>query len=168
MVLVDTQAARYAVIAIELPGGASMNAGILLEDPASDRLWIRMRRDWEAIAGEDAEVFAALEDDLIAKSREMGAAALLRWMEDSWSNTVRASERREVLVEDFARSLARLYREHVRAEVIEFVTHLPRYSLAVAAGRFLENREVEAEGWEEAPADLRLTEEMFVARIAGR
>ena len=39
---------------------------------------------------------------------------------------------------------------------------------AAAAGRFLENREVEAEGWEEAPADLRLTEDMFVAHIAGR
>jgi len=45
---------------------------------------------------------------------------------------------------------------------------LPRYSLTAAAGPFLENREVEAEGWEEAPAGLRLNRDMFVARIQGR
>jgi SOS-response transcriptional repressor LexA len=73
-----------------------------------------------------------------------------------------------VEVEDFERSLARLYREHVQSNVIEFVTHLPRYSLAVAAGKFLENREVTAEGWEEAPPDLKVTPELFAARIAGR
>jgi phage repressor protein C with HTH and peptisase S24 domain len=38
----------------------------------------------------------------------------------------------------------------------------------VAAGKFLENQEVEEEGWEEAPSDLRLTRELFVARIVGR
>ena len=37
----------------------------------------------------------------------------------------------------------------------------------MAAGAFLENREVEAEGWEEAPADLKLTKQMLVARIVG-
>ena len=167
MVLIGTQTARYSVISIEI-AGESASAGILLEDPATDRLFLRMRRDWELMPAEEAEVFARLEADLIQKSREMGAAGLFAWIEDSWSNALRASERRDVIVEDFERSLARLYREHVRSSVVEFVTHLPRYSLAAAAGRFLENQEVQAEGWEEAPADLRLTEEMFVARIAGR
>jgi SOS-response transcriptional repressor LexA len=78
------------------------------------------------------------------------------------------SHRRDVVVEDFERSLARLYREHVPAKVLPFVTHLPRHSLSVAAGKFLENREVEAEGWEEAPANLKITPQMFVARITGR
>ena len=49
-----------------------------------------------------------------------------------------------------------------------FVTHLPRYSLSVAAGKFLENHEVETEGWEEAPAGLHPTPAMFVAPIVGR
>jgi hypothetical protein len=56
----------------------------------------------------------------------------------------------------------------VRSSVREFVTHLPRYSLAVAAGKFLENSEVIAEGWEEAPEDLKITRDMFVARIEGK
>jgi phage repressor protein C with HTH and peptisase S24 domain len=84
------------------------------------------------------------------------------------SNLLRVTDRAPILVEDFDRALSRLYRENVKPNVLPFVTHLPRYSLAVAAGKFLENPEVVAEAWEEAPPDLRLTEEMFVARIAGR
>jgi SOS-response transcriptional repressor LexA len=167
MVLVETQSARFSIVVIELPGQDPVNAGVLLEDPASDRLWIRMRRDWDQFAPQEAEVLSELEADFIAKSAELGAARLLESLEDSWSNTVRISDRREVLVEDFDRALARLYREHVPSNVLQFVTHLPRYSLAVAAGRFLENREVTEEGWEETPADLQLTPEMFVAHIAG-
>jgi SOS-response transcriptional repressor LexA len=78
------------------------------------------------------------------------------------------SDRRDTIVEDFPRALARLYRLHVRSEAQPFVTHLPRYSLAVAAGPFLENRTIEEEAWEEAPPGLRLTPEMFVAGIVGR
>jgi SOS-response transcriptional repressor LexA len=84
------------------------------------------------------------------------------------SNAVRIGERRDAMVEDFERALGRLYRQHVTSQVQEFRTHLPRYSLAVAAGPFVENQAVEKEGWEEAPPGLRLTPEMFVARIAGR
>ncbi len=47
MTLVETQAARYSVLTIELPGRDPVNAGVLLEDPSSDRLWIRLRRDWD-------------------------------------------------------------------------------------------------------------------------
>jgi uncharacterized protein len=40
--------------------------------------------------------------------------------------------------------------------------------LRAAAGKFGEHMEVEAEEWEEVPADLRLTEDMFVAHVVGR
>jgi len=156
------------IITLELPGAGQMKAGVLLEDPSTDRLWLRLRRDWEEFAPEEAEVLAALEYDLTAKAQELGAKKLLRYLEDSLSNVLLVTDRRDVLVDDFERALARLYREHVQATVRPFVTHLPRYSLAVAAGKFLENQEVEEEGWEEAPADLRLTRELFVARIQGR
>jgi SOS-response transcriptional repressor LexA len=50
------------------------------------------------------------------------------------------------------------------------VTHLPLYSLQVAATKFGEDREVEveAEGWVKAPEKLRLTPDMFVGRVVGR
>ncbi len=163
-----THTARVSILAVDLPGDGPANAGVLLEDPAADRLYVRLRRDWDQVAPEEAEVLAELESDLAAKSTELGATRVMEHLEDTLSNTLRVTDRREVMVEDFDRALGRLYREHVRSNVIEFITHLPRYSLAVAAGRFLENQEVAAEGWEEAPAGLRLTPEMFVARIAGR
>ena len=160
--------ATFSILAVEIPGQAPANVGVLLEDPQTDRLYIRMRRDWDAFAPEEAEVLSELESDLAAKAREAGAARLMQQIEDSLSNILRVTTREPVEVEDFDRSLARLYRQHVQSNVIEFVTHLPRYSLAVAAGKFLENQEVAAEGWEEAPGDLKLTPELFVARIAGR
>jgi SOS-response transcriptional repressor LexA len=168
MSVLTTQNARYMILSLELPGGGRMNAGVLLEDPSNDRLLIRMRRDWDEFAPDEAEVLSAIEYDLTSKAQEMGATRLLEYLQDTLSNTLLVTDPRDVVVGDFERALARLYREHIQATVRPFVTHLPRYSLAVAAGKFLENQEVSEEGWEEAPADLRLTKEMFVAEIVGR
>jgi phage repressor protein C with HTH and peptisase S24 domain len=163
-----THSGRYSLLTVELPGQESASAGVLLEDPAADRLYVRLRRDWDRVAPDESEVLSALEDDLASKAAELGAAKLLANLEDTLSNTMRVTDRREAMVENFDRALNRLYREHVRSTEQPFVTHLPRYSLAVAAGAFLENRTVEAEGWEEAPLGLRLAPEMFVARVVGR
>jgi SOS-response transcriptional repressor LexA len=168
MSAVTTHTARYSILLVDLPGEKAANAGVLLEDPATDRLYVRLRRDWDRIAPEQADVLSELEHNFTVLTGEMGAARVLKHLEDTLSNTLQVSDRRDVMVEDFERALSRLYRQNVSASVQEFVTHLPRYSLAVAAGKFLENQEVTEEGWEEAPADLRLTKEMFVARIAGR
>jgi SOS-response transcriptional repressor LexA len=156
------------VLAVELPGGPPIDAGVLLEDPATDRSWIRLRRDWPQFAGEESEVLELLEADLESKAAEMGAAKLTAALGDTLSNTVRITDRQDTIVEDFDRALARLYRRHVHSAVQEFVTHLPRYSLAAAAGPFLENPEIDAEGWEEAPPRLRLTPQMFCATVTGR
>jgi SOS-response transcriptional repressor LexA len=168
MPVLTTQQARYMIVTLELPGADPVNAGILLEDPSTDRLWVRLRRDWEEFAPEEAEVLAAMEYDLSSKAQELGAKELMRYLEDTLSNILAVTDRRQVLADDFERALARLYREHVQSTVRPFITHLPRYSLAVAAGKFLENQEVEEEVWDEAPSDLRLTKELFVARIQGR
>jgi phage repressor protein C with HTH and peptisase S24 domain len=167
MSAIATHRARYSLLSIELPGVEPFSAGVLLEDPSADRLYVRLRRDWNQVAPEEADVLSLLEDDLNSKASELGASKLLASLEDTLSNTMRVTEAREVMVEDFDRALARLYRQHVRSAVQEFVTHLPRYSLAAAAGAFLENQTISAEGWEEAPTGLRLAPELFVARVVG-
>lgn len=167
--LVSTHRGRYSLLEAELPGEGPTAIGVLLEDPATDRLYLRFRRDFDFVAeAEDADLLNALADDLRIKAYEMGAERLLSSLEDTLSNTLRVTNRQPIPVEDFDRAVERLYRQHVQPKVLEFRTHLPRYSLAVAAGKFLENQEVAAEGWEEAPEDLRITEEMFVARVVGR
>ena len=168
MATAATQVGRFSIMHLEMPGQAPVRVGVLLEDPVQNRLYLRFRRDWDVIAPDEAGILSGLEFDLGAKAAEMGAERLLGQLQDTLSNTLTISAPRQVMVEDFSRAVIRLYSELVLSTVRPFVTHLPRYSLAVAAGKFLENQEVKEEGWEEAPPDLRPTESMFVARIAGR
>lgn len=158
---------RYSVLEAELPDGEAAAIGVLLQDPESNKLYLRVRRDWDRIAPDD-EVLPLIADDLEAKADELGAERVLAWLEENASTGIRVTDRQTVLVDDFERSLNRLYQRHVSSTVREFKTHVPRYSLQVAAGRFLDNAEVEEEGWEEIPEDVRhLSSEMFAAEIVG-
>ncbi|MDQ2775118.1 MAG: S24 family peptidase [Acidobacteriota bacterium] len=161
--------AQYSLLMCDLPGRGVQTIGVLLLDPASDTLYLRLRRDWESVASdEDAEVLSALEDDLSVESRQRGGAAVLEYLEAAASQSVRITDREAVTVRDFDRTLGELYRQHVPAGVLRFRTHLPRYSLAVAAGPFLTNPEdIQTDDWIETPPDLRLDEGMFVAHIQG-
>ena len=165
----ETRLGRYSIVQAQTPAQGLVNVGVLLEDPESDCLLLRFRRDLESIVDdeEDREVLEGLAEDLAAKAREMGAGKLFEYLESSLSGAIRVMDREEILVEDFARALDRLYRKNVQSKVLEFRTHLPRYSLRAAAGKFLENDEISEDGWIETPEDLRLTSDMFVAEIAG-
>jgi SOS-response transcriptional repressor LexA len=164
---ITTQLARLSILHLEVPGNAPVSAGVLLEDPINNQLYLRLRRDWDVIAPSDADVLSELEYDISMRAQESGAAQVLDRLHNTLSNTLTISSPREVMVEDFSRAVQRLYREHIHTTVRPFVTHLPRYSLAVAAGKFLENHEINEEGWEEAPSGLTPTPAMFVARIVG-
>jgi hypothetical protein len=116
---------------------------------------------------DDLGVFRALAEDLQRKAAEMGTERLLEYLESTLSGTLQITDREPVIAEDFQRAVDRLYRQHVESSVLKFRTHLPRYSLQVAAGPFLENREVDEIDWVETPEDLRVDKDMFVAQIAG-
>jgi SOS-response transcriptional repressor LexA len=159
---------QYAVAQAEIPGHGLVNIGVLLRDPEADALRLRFRRDLESLAdAEDLDVLSVLADDLAAKSQEMGAEKLFDYLESTLSGAIRITDREEVLVSDFDRALDRLYLKNVQSNVLQFRTHLPRYSLRAAAGKFLENREIIEEGWIETPEDLRLGPDMFVGHIVG-
>lgn len=160
---------RLAVLEAALGGAPPVPAGILLLDPAADRLYVRLRRDWERIADPgDAEVFAALGEDLEAKARELGAAQVLEFLTGTLSNTLRIGDPERVVLADFPRAVERLYRERVKTPVDRYVTHVPLYSAEIAAGPFQENAAVEELEWIEAPPGERLGEGMFAAAIHGR
>jgi len=168
--LAVTHAGEYLLVEAAVPGEAPCVAGVLLLDPEANRLYLRFRRDWDQLLNdpEDVEYFTALERDLEERSAEHGAGALLRHLEDSLSNAVLVTDRESVLVEDWAKALGRLYRRHVQAKVLPFRTHLPMYSVQAAAGSYGQPGEAEGEGWIEAPSDLRLYSDMFVAHVTGR
>lgn len=165
----ETRLGKYSIVQAQTPEQGLVNVGVLLEDPEADSLHLRLRRDMESIVAdeEDREVLEALGEDLGAKAREMGAEKLFDYLESNLSGAIRITDREKILVNDFARALDRLYRKNVQSNVLEFRTHLPRYTLRAAAGKFLENDEISEDGWIEMPEDLRLTSDMFVAEIAG-
>ncbi|MBV9772147.1 MAG: helix-turn-helix transcriptional regulator [Bryobacterales bacterium] len=163
----QTRLGKYSVVQAETPGQGVVNLGILLQEPETNALRLRFRRDLGSLSEEDLDVFSALAEDFAEKAQEMGAEKLFEYLESNASNAVRVTDREEILVEDFGRALDRLYLKNVQSNVLEFRTHLPRYSLRAAAGKFLENQEISEDGWVEAPEDLRLTPDMFVAEIAG-
>jgi phage repressor protein C with HTH and peptisase S24 domain len=159
---------RYSVVQVETPEHGTVNLGVLLQDPEADSLRLRFRRDLESLVEEeDLEVLAAFATDLDQKAQEWGAGKLFEYLEDTLSGSIRITDREELLVDDFDRAVDRLYRKNVQSNVLEFRTHLPKYSLRAAAGKFLENAEISEDGWIEAPEDLRLSTDMFVAEIAG-
>ena len=160
---------QYLLLVCDLPGRGEKTIGVMLLDPAENRLYVRLRRDWQAIGEEeDVEVLAELGDDLQAQADEIGAAAVLDRLEQDASLALRVSEREAVTIRGSDRTLGELYRAHVPAEVQQFRTHLPRFALAVAAGPFLTNPDdVTAEEWVEIPDGLKLDPDMFVARIQG-
>jgi SOS-response transcriptional repressor LexA len=164
-----SQLGRYTVVQAETPQQGLVNIGVLLQEPQSDSLRLRFRRDLESLVDdeEDREVLEDLADDLAAKAHEMGAEKLFEYLESSLSGAIRLTDREEVQVDDFPRALDRLYLKNVQSNVLEFRTHLPKYSLRAAAGKFLENQEISEDGWVEAPEDLHLSTDMFVAQVVG-
>jgi SOS-response transcriptional repressor LexA len=170
----DAHKAEYSVLELALPGRAPVKFGVLLLDPATDALYLRLREDLNELAGpEDAEVLQALSEDVAARARELGGRRVLETLEDSLSNALRIGERRATAVREFRFALDRLYETEVlgrvreRGKVVPFITHLPVYSLRAAAGKFGEDMEVEAEDWVAAPEGLRLSPDMFTVHVTG-
>lgn len=164
-----TRTAEFLRLELAAPGHVQTTAGVVLFDAASGELDWRLRRDWSHVAdAEDVEVLELLPGDLLAKKETLGPAGLLAYLEDSLSNVLRVSERETLLVDTFARTLRRLYQQHVPATVLRFETHLPLYSCRAAAGRFGDQMPVEEEGWEEIPEGVKLSDDMFVAHVVGR
>ncbi len=160
----------YVLLEAALPEQPVRNVGVLLLDPATDRGWLKMRERYDDIADdEDAEVFAALEEDLRARMAETGAEAFVGSLEDTLSNVLRVTERQSVPVDSFTRVLSHLYNDHVApVPVHHFRTHVPLYTLRAAAGRLGEEMPVDAEDWIPAPGGIKITPDLFAAHVVGR
>jgi SOS-response transcriptional repressor LexA len=160
----------YVLLEAVLPSRPPQNIGVFLMDPDTNRAWIRLRGNYDALADpDDAEVLEALSDDLETSCAESGAAACLESLEDALSNALRVGDRQSVAVDAFSRVLDRLFEEHVeKLEVAPFHTHLPLYTLRAAAGSLGEEMESAAEDWVRAPEGMHLAPDMFVAHVVGR
>ena len=157
---------RYCVVEADLESGREP-IGVLLEDPEHDRFDPRFRRDLGELGGKSDDILAELPSDLESKAAEMGAGALLSWLEENASNFIRVTERRSVMVDNVERTAERLYQRNVRFTPVAG-TRVRLQSLKSAAGPFLENPDtVEEYDWIEVPEHIRITADMFAATIQG-
>ena len=159
-----------AYLQVALPGYPPQNAGVLLLDPETDEMHFKLRRDWDAIAPEDADILEELSDQVGKLVREMGGQAFLEYAERTLSNILLISERETVVAANLPARMERLYRENVESRVLQYRTHLPLTTLRAAAGHLSEEQSVSSnsEDWIEVPPNLRLRDGMFVARVTGR
>lgn len=166
--LTGTSRGEYSILYANPPSTEdAVPVGVVLRDPEADRLYVRLRQDWDLlIRDEDTWYFEELERAIRDLERELGGKAALDLMQQG-SNGLSCDEPQAVLVGSFESALNRLYAKWVPAAVRRFETHLPLYSLRSAAGRFLENSEVEPEGWVEIPDAHGLRQGQFIARIQG-
>jgi SOS-response transcriptional repressor LexA len=160
----------YVLLEAHLPGQPARNIGVYLVDPATDRLWLRMRGNFEGLAGpEDIEVLEALAEDIRSHAAEMGAEAFLQSLEDSLSGVLRVTERAPVEVDSFSRVADRLFGDHVEEIAVgQFRTHVPLYSLRAAAGSLGEEMPSAREDWLRAPEGMLLDPRVFAAHVVGR
>jgi SOS-response transcriptional repressor LexA len=164
------KSAVCAYLQVALPGFPVQNAGVLVLDPETDELHFKLRRDWDAIAPEEAEVLDLLSDQIGKLAGEMGGTAFLKYAEQILSNILLISERENIIAANLPARMERLYRENVEPRVLQYRTHLPLTTLRAAAGHLSEEQTVSgaAEDWIEVPPNVRLREGMFVARVTGR
>lgn len=173
--------ATWSLLEIAPPGAMPEPWGILLADEDADRLVFRLRetREDDAADGDGTDeqtrdVLAALGADLRAKAGEMGASALIGWMEESLSNFLRIGDRSAITYAGAAEeTVDRLFDEHVDTEVRPWVTHLPLYRLQAAAGKFGEEMDGAEEAWVRVPGGAKSAgrnpgRDLFVARVVGR
>jgi len=168
--VVGTRRVLVSLLEVAVPGRQPEAAGVLVYDPDEQRIAMRFRRDWDRVLDEDsADVVPQLVREFPKWVAEMGAAAFWKQLTQSSWGVFRATEPDEVLAAgSLEGTLERAYRKQVNATVLPFVTHLPHYTARVAAGKFLDDHEVEPSDWVETPESLRLEEGMFVVTITGR
>jgi SOS-response transcriptional repressor LexA len=163
----DTAKGEYVLVQAAVPGARIEDIGVLLIDSESNQLHSRFRRDIQAFAGDEWEWFENLGEDVSKNAERLGGRECLDWMEATLSHILRISERVTVLVDNYHQTAERLYLRYIRPKVLPFRTHLPRYSLQAAAGRFGRQMPVDPEGWTEVWPHVPLTEDMFVSHIKG-
>ena len=122
-----TRLGQYSVLQAELPVHGVVNLGVLLQDPQTDSLRLRLRRDFETLVPEDEmDYFEALSDDLSRKAREW---ILARRLEQSLTKD-----------EIFGLYLNHIYLGHGRygiEEAVRYYFNVPASKLDVAQSALL-------------------------------
>ncbi|MCZ2155259.1 MAG: S24 family peptidase [Bryobacterales bacterium] len=168
----------FSLLELHVPGESALPAGILLVDPSTNRLHLKITSKWpDSLQREDRAVLDSISREFTQRAAVEPGDSLIAEFEDSFSHLLRLSPRESIVFSRPERELAKLFDRHVErkravreaaAEVISFRTHLPFYPMKVAAGLFDGDQEIEAAAWIPIPDGVRPDETLFVARVTGK
>src|SRR3954471_18995926 len=108
---------EWALLEAHLPGQAPQRIGILLRDAKHDKLYVRTRPDWwlGLLDEEESLFWSELAEDLSERARELGAAQVLDWLEDTASHTLRISARQPIQLTNVKATLNSLNEQYLGA-----------------------------------------------------
>ena len=106
-------ACLWSVLYYLATSGERTPIGIILLDSVADRLYSRMRSDWEPIEADSAFWWTEFRNQMAAEPEEAGGSALFQMLQESASNTLTVSDAQELYCADIATCLRTLYLIHV-------------------------------------------------------
>jgi HD-like signal output (HDOD) protein len=124
----------WVLFLTRIPGQKPEPAGILLVDSVEDKLYVRLRDDFEASDSDMLEVWYELAADLQQMAQSMGGTGVLHWFEENASHTFTISSRHQIMMQSAESTLDRLFQNHVaaklskRAEAVAISSRVPRFS----------------------------------------
>lgn len=110
-----TNAAELMIVLLCLPGKEPQPAGILLLDPVSNHLEVKLKTDIKVSDMAVSEFWTDLADDLKQRVRENGGQQVAEWLEMTASNVLQVSSRTPVDLKGstITEAVFRLYAEHI-------------------------------------------------------
>jgi hypothetical protein len=105
--------AEWVLLLIKLPGLSAKPAGVLLLDPAYDKLHIALA---DNVAGDEnvSEIWASLHEDLEERASEIGGTALLNLLENDLSHFLQLEgPRQQIWTSNPRQTLRTLFQYHV-------------------------------------------------------
>lgn len=103
----------WSLLLVQLPGQSVKPAGILLVDPNTNRLHIKLDESLAIEDDEVCEVWQLLRDDLMQKSEELGGAETLEILDATLSNVFQVSDLTRVQVAAPDLTLEGLFEQYV-------------------------------------------------------
>jgi hypothetical protein len=112
----EMETGEWTLLSAHFPGLPPEPVGILLSDTA-DELYVRMRTDWWDVAPDkdEVEIWRQVADELEEKGRELGAAQVMDWLDNTASHVLQIGMRQEVQFLNIKVTLNSLFRQHVLA-----------------------------------------------------
>ena len=108
----SAQTSEWLLVLLCLPAKRPEPAGVLLLDPVSDKIAVRLKSTIDVEDETILLVWAELADDLRQGAEVMGGARIVSWLEETASHIIQISSRRAVAE---GQTLEDLYLEHVDA-----------------------------------------------------